>query len=62
MFHSNRKRVEVVERRTIWVDFSHMFLLDGESRVGIWADWGQVVFLPSLFLVACGSNHSEYRV
>lgn len=51
MFHSNRKRVRDVERRTVWVEFSHMFLFDGESRAGIWFDWGQVVFLLSLFHV-----------
>jgi hypothetical protein len=60
MFHSNRKRTGVVERRTMWVEFSHMFLLDGESRVGIWDDWGQIVFLPSFFLVTWENNHTEY--
>lgn len=62
MFHSHRKRVRDVERGTIWVEFSHMFLLHRESRAGIWYSWGQVVFLPSFFLVAWESSHEECTV
>lgn len=62
-FHSNRKRVGDVERRTAHKKFSHVFLLDGESREQICCDQGQVVCLPSLLLGrAKASNCREYRV
>lgn len=62
MFRSHRKRVRDVERRTVWVEFSHTFLLDGESRAGVWSYQGRVVFLCSFFPVAWASSQDEDRV